>query len=267
MSNGGFGYVFRKRYDPLRRRSRSTLKNLKIEEISSVTSAANPGAQVLLRKTHVPSPPKSESNMSISPVMHVAKHAFELVSKGEMSEFAYGELQQQLAKSMFPTAKNVGEAMSKFFSTHVGQSMLAARPMQSIEQRVELMKSEYGKADREPIANHDTLEHTARHSRDHSRDNLNSVTDRDRAPIDAEKRISDELENMVADYRAQHPDMPDTVARDKVYSSASGRIMLRAALEAARAKNANSMKAPERDLTGQTAINAKVGRPQGGLPK
>jgi hypothetical protein len=121
------------------------LRNIKIDEISSVRKGSARGAFVLLRKQQEDNPMNTIAMSQVRELLgpaHLARAAFEKVSKGEMSEFEYGLFQQDLAKRMFPEAPTVGHALSQLFNTEIGQSMLAPRRAQSASENAELMKRE-----------------------------------------------------------------------------------------------------------------------------
>jgi hypothetical protein len=111
------------------------LKNLKIDEVSSVDVGAGRGVRVLLMKSAT----KRNDDMDTSNLrpMIIAKRAHSAVSNGEMSEYAFGKAQQQLAELM-------GLSLAEFFETPAGLATLAPRTALSAAQNLELMKRESG---------------------------------------------------------------------------------------------------------------------------
>ena len=114
------------------------LTNLHVEEISSVDKGAGGarggvGTRVLLMKSA--NRRNDEMDTSNLTPMIIAKRAHSAVSNGEMSEYAFGKAQQQLAELM-------GLSLSEFFATPAGLQTLAPRVGLSVSKNYELMKRE-----------------------------------------------------------------------------------------------------------------------------
>jgi hypothetical protein len=141
--SGNVGYVFAKRY----RRPVRQLKRLEIDEVSAVSRGAGEGTRVLLMKGH-----NTEGENDVMAQIQkggggltyhsIAKAAVEAAGAGQISEHKFGEVQKQLALSMFPHEPNEGKALARFFDTSVGKATLAARPRVSAARNIELMKAE-----------------------------------------------------------------------------------------------------------------------------
>lgn len=113
------------------------LVNLDISEVSSVTVGAGKGVRVKLLKRH------NERNAMQTDIfksgavpVNIAKHAFESVCAGEISEYRFGKIQQELAGLM-------GISLAEFFKTDAGLATLAPRRALSPAQNLDLVAKEY----------------------------------------------------------------------------------------------------------------------------
>jgi hypothetical protein len=123
------------------------LSKLRLDEVSTVDSAANPHARILIAKRHERNETMSnlETVLKANPAagfMAIAKAGHQAVSNGEISEYAFGELQKQLATSMYPDEPSEGRALAKFFRSAAGRATLANRPQVGHAANAELMKRE-----------------------------------------------------------------------------------------------------------------------------
>jgi hypothetical protein len=128
-------------------RPRRKLSNLRIDEVSSVDRGAAIGARVVLTKRSDDMPDVFDSISKAMPgaiTVALAKKLHDDASAGRISEMRFGQIQQEMAVSMFPNEPNVGSALAKFFQTVPGQATLAPRAKLSPEQNEALMKSESG---------------------------------------------------------------------------------------------------------------------------
>jgi hypothetical protein len=174
-----FGFV--RRQSPAAKSAARRIKNLTIDEVSSVDHGAGHGVQVLLMKRDgqrtltkrwdgrgqlgdrgfIYESERNEPTMDaiskglsgIEPIA-IAKRAHEALSNGEISEHRFGSIQKQLACAMFPAEPTEAHALAKFFDTVVGKSMLASRPRLSAARNYELMKAEARPGEEHPAAEH-----------------------------------------------------------------------------------------------------------------
>jgi hypothetical protein len=129
-----FGFISPKKY---RHRARM-LRNIKIDEVSSVDSGAGRGVRVMLTKRDAPpratevrkwdgvgqlgdrgfryidSVEKGDNQMT--QLQQISK-ALDARAHGELSDFDLARLHQAMAVSAFPTARSVGEALQKWYGT------------------------------------------------------------------------------------------------------------------------------------------------------
>lgn len=145
------------------------LRELKIDEVSSVSAAANPHAKIVLLKNQEREQPMSlieafrKSSPGASAVM-IAKRLRQARHEGKVSDFAYGTYMAELASSLHPDAATPAAALSKMFLTQVGAIFLAPglSKLGYSEER-ELRKSEgYSAADDNDPAT-DAHDRTAAH--------------------------------------------------------------------------------------------------------
>ncbi len=104
---------------PYARRYR--LRKLEIGEISSVDSAANPHARVVIRKGYTPPHVERDNTMTISRLITKAE---QLRADGQISDYTSALLHQTLALEAFPESPNVGVALAKFYGTARGKQLL-----------------------------------------------------------------------------------------------------------------------------------------------
>jgi hypothetical protein len=105
--------------------SPTRIKDLEIQEISSVRKGSSPGARVLLLKSAANEANERNEAMSESGlgVVSVAKRSAQALDNGEISQETYAKLQQRIAQEMFP-GDSMGVALGKFFATPHGAEML-----------------------------------------------------------------------------------------------------------------------------------------------
>jgi hypothetical protein len=176
------------------------IKNLRIEEVSSVDRGAGKGVRVLLMKRAT----ERNDEMNIEQVqkilgpVHLSKRAHTLVSNGQISEVKFAEMQQEIALQMFGAeSRSVGEALNKYFSCAAGQATLAPRPLLSAQQNWTLQKAE---AERDDVP--------------HAR--LAQPDDDD--AIDADKA----LDEMAAEHRKNDPKLTHAQAVTAVLATPQG---------------------------------------------
>jgi hypothetical protein len=146
------GWISPKKYKRAR-----VLRRLHVDEVSSVTRAANPGARVVLAKrwdgvvgtepgydrgfiyTKGDAPMREQHNLA-----RVAKGLGDAVEKGLDGE-SFAKLQTQLAVEMYPDAPTPGHALAKLMSSNVGKDMIA-KAAQAHYERLQL-SSRCGNAD------------------------------------------------------------------------------------------------------------------------
>jgi hypothetical protein len=177
------------------------------------------------------------------------RHIMHYANAGKIDPIAFQKFMDEAARQAFPIQKNWREL---FLNTDIG------REMTHVGVGLGSMHK-FTKDAREPVVNHNnTLSHSAPHAHDHSTENFDSHVGALHGDVaDMDKAYASELANMVRDYCAKNPDASSDKAYNAVLASPSGKLLLRASLDAARRKNDG-----RRDLTGQPTLNQKVGRPR-----
>ena len=118
------------------------LKNLRIDEVSTVDRGAGRGVQIVMMKgggTTEVNNMLSELN-SLGPIM-VAKLLHRQVSEGAISENRFGQLQKSLARAMFPD-QSEGKALGKLFRSQAGRELIRPRNKYTPAVEMDLRKSE-----------------------------------------------------------------------------------------------------------------------------
>jgi hypothetical protein len=138
-----FGFISPGKY---RQRAR-TLRAIKVDEVSSVDHAANPGARVVLVKRDASRATPSatavkewdgvgtigvdrgyryiekKENGPMSQLQQINK-ALDARASGTLSDYDLGRMHQAWAVEAFPAARSIGEALTKWYGTVAGQQAL-----------------------------------------------------------------------------------------------------------------------------------------------
>jgi hypothetical protein len=122
------------------------LVNLEVDEVSSCAKGAGRDCRVLLKKNdeRIDQMTQLRIGKSIEEVLGVpyrARRAYDMVCKGQLSEWSYGLEMQRLAKQLFPTAKS-SEVMSLFLDSDAGKVMTQPRPLVTRNDNERLMMVE-----------------------------------------------------------------------------------------------------------------------------
>jgi hypothetical protein len=142
-----FGYISPKKYQ---QRKRRILRDLRIEEVSSVDRGAGHNARVMLMKSWdgVGTEPgrdrgfvytEQEESMESHSLMRVAKGLGQAVERGLSGE-AFAKLETQLAVEMYPDAPTSGHALAKLHASNVGKAAMH-KAVQSNYERLQHMSA------------------------------------------------------------------------------------------------------------------------------
>jgi hypothetical protein len=183
-------YGFHRKMSPSARR----IKNLRIDEVSSVSAGAGHGVRVVLMKGD-----KNERIESMNTI-EVAKGAMTAARKGVISPLTYNSILRHVAVELHSDAKSENAALAKFLGTTLGKSMLAAQlglPTQ--------LGHEIAKGSKQPRVSHDQP------------DGLNDDEDGD-DDRDAEQ----DFLKLVAAHMGRNPGMKRSMAEDFVRGTNEG---------------------------------------------
>jgi hypothetical protein len=111
------------------------LRNLKIGEVSSVDSAANPLAKVTFMKADQEPPPMN--------LITLCKRATEAAASGAIDSLRFDQIYKAAAQEMFPTESEAG-AISKFMKTGIGAEMLRVHVAMPTIAQAAALQSVYG---------------------------------------------------------------------------------------------------------------------------
>jgi hypothetical protein len=120
------------------------LKNLRIDEISTVDRGAGRGVQILLAKksqqeAEMTDIAKTLAKLGAGAPVAVCKAAHAAACEGAISDHKLGQLQKDMAEMMFAGDP---KALSKFLKTAAGRATLAPRPKYPASVEYELRKRE-----------------------------------------------------------------------------------------------------------------------------
>ncbi len=115
-------YGFARQQSPAARRARQ-VKNLTVEEISTVDHGAGRGVSVVLMKSD------SNEETGIMKLGDINLHgacaqAVTLAKRGEISASTFDAIFKMAAQRTFPQERTIGQAMQRFMDTPIGAEML-----------------------------------------------------------------------------------------------------------------------------------------------
>jgi hypothetical protein len=111
-----YGYIRKMSPEAVRRRKARRLKNIRIDEVSSVDVGAGHGVEVRLMKRDTGHVERKETNMSLQSL--IAK-SLSLRASGELSDFDLGIVHQERAKEL-------GISLAKYYDSPEGARALKA---------------------------------------------------------------------------------------------------------------------------------------------